>query len=247
MISADDFAFTDQSVHAWRVNLDASHCYRDDLISILDDGELQRLKRFLNDEVRHRYIVCRGLLRLFLSAYVGISPREIEFALGSHGKPRLAGTQNDDGLVFNLSHSGAQALFAFGRDTRLGVDVEIWRRIVNLEGIVERCFANEEKQYWYQLAQEQREAAFFAFWTRKESFVKAVGKGISLGLDQCIISLGSEPSFSAIPKGCGKVSDWSLSDISTGHGVSAALSVNLPSCRIIERETSVKLLLNRHQ
>ena len=220
----------DDTVHLWHTGLGVNDAEYERLGSALNESEWARARRFFSEQHRRDYVAARGQLRWLLGRYLSVAPDSIRFAVGEHGKPRLANTGPDQGLVFNLSHTGSHLLMAVGHDSMLGVDIETWRDIANMSGMVERCFAPAEQQYWSSLDAGSRTAAFYASWTRKEAFVKAVGRGISLGLDQCVIGLEPRAHFKSLPYGFGDASEWSLLDIDVGDGVSAALAVR-PSCR----------------
>ncbi len=218
------------TVHLWHAGIGVDDAEYERLGSVLNECEWTRARRFLSERHRHDYVAARGQLRWLLARYLSVAPGSIRFALGEHGKPHLANAPPDQELVFNLSHTGPHVLFAVGRDSLLGVDIEAWRNISNLNSMVERCFAPAEQRYWSSLDADSRTPAFYAFWTRKEAFVKAVGRGISLGLEHCVIGLEPRLHFASLPRGFGDISEWSLLDIDVGDGVSAALAVR-PACR----------------
>ena len=190
---------------------------------LLDHEEQARAGRYRHEISRRRFVLVRGALRWLLGRYLAVEPATLSFILGDKGKPRLSGTGPDWGLVFNVSDSGDSALFALARDTALGVDVEVWRALTNIEGMAARCFSPEEQAYWHGLPEEARLAAFFAFWTCKEAFVKAVGAGLALGLERCVVDLASEPRLTSVPDGCGQPEEWMLIGLDAGPGRSAAV------------------------
>ena len=100
-------------------------------------------------------------------------PPEIDFK--EDGKPFLAGFDN---IHFNLSHSGAYAVCAFD-ETPVGIDIERIKAVK--AGIPERFFSIEEQQF-LDACSKDKEKAFFSVWTRKEAFLKAVGKGLRMDL-----------------------------------------------------------------
>jgi 4'-phosphopantetheinyl transferase len=222
--------FPENAVHLWHAGITVSDAEYEQLGSVLNETEWMRARRFLSERHRRGYVAARGQLRWLLSHYLHLAPESIDFTVGEHGKPRLADTGPDQGMVFNLSHTESHLLIAVGRDSVLGIDIEGWREISNMGGMAERCFAPAEQQYWSSLDAAGRTAAFYGFWTCKEAFVKAVGRGISLGLDQCVIGLEPRPHLMSLPLGFGGINEWLLLDIDVGAGVSAALAVR-PACR----------------
>lgn len=129
--------------------------------------------RFPEDKRRS---LCAWLLLVRALGKYGISPDGIRIVYGEHGKPTLLG---DRQLFFNLSHSGEQVMCAVSRQ-EVGCDVEQIHP-VNLK-LAKRFFSPSEYAALSTLPPEQRQAAFFRLWTCKESFVKSVGKGLSLPL-----------------------------------------------------------------
>lgn len=131
--------------------------------------------------------LCAWLLLVQALREQGISPGDIQIAYEAHGKPVLLGNHP---LFFNLSHSGQRVLCAISHE-EVGCDVEQMRP-VNLK-LAKRFFSPSEYGALCSLPQEEQQAAFLRLWTCKESFVKAVGKGLSLPLqDFSIYGAGKE-------------------------------------------------------
>lgn len=124
----------------------------------------------------------RGLAAgLLLYAVLG---KNCAWETGAYGKPALA-----DGRQFNLSHAGDYAVLATADDS-IGVDVEIIRPVDCLR-IAKRFFHPDELAYLQ--AQSEPEAAFFALWTLKESYGKALGRGFFVGPARyCILPDGQQ-------------------------------------------------------
>lgn len=102
------------------------------------------------------------------------------------------------GVQFNLSHSGPYGVCAVS-DAPVGVDVELIRP---LRQDVAKRFFTETEQGW--LARRPPKE-FFCLWTRKESFSKALGKGLTLPmqsfsvLDEVLYREGIAWYFSSCP------------------------------------------------
>jgi 4'-phosphopantetheinyl transferase len=125
-------------------------------------------------------------LRVALGAYLQCDPMSVRFQYGPYGKPSLA---SESDVVFNVSHASGLALFAFARRRLLGVDVESLDRAVDAEGLAYRFFAPDEARDVMSVAQHDRAAAFLNCWTRKESFIKALGDGLSRPLDSFSVTV----------------------------------------------------------
>jgi 4'-phosphopantetheinyl transferase len=95
-----------------------------------------------------------------------------------NGKPRLA---RDPGrLTFNLSHSGSLALVAIAPGgTEVGVDVERLRPRRDLVRLAARWLPAPDAAAVSAADDADREATFYAAWTRHEARVKCTGAGLA--------------------------------------------------------------------
>ncbi|WP_322480572.1 4'-phosphopantetheinyl transferase family protein [Thermogemmatispora sp.] len=180
-------------VHIWCASLAVPSATVEQLVSVLEAGELQRAARFRYESERQRFIVARAILRLILSRYLGLSPLQLRLSTNPWGKPELpsflAGTSPR--VTFNLSHSETLALYAFTLEQAIGVDLEYLRPLPEreLEQLAARYFSPGEYRTLCSLPPEERLTSFFRCWTRKEAYVKARGQGLSLPLDTFEVSL----------------------------------------------------------
>lgn len=216
-------------IHLFRLDLAEAS---EESWALLDAAERSRAGRIRHGQARRCFVQARAGLRHLLGHYLGCDPTAIGFALGAKGKPRLADTAPDRGLVFNVSHSGELGLIALALDTALGVDVERTRPMANRQAMAERCFAPSELAWWNSLPEEQRQAAFFRLWCAKEAFVKATGEGIGLGLQSCVADLSGPPRLLAVPQGHGPAAEWRLAEIEAGPSHGAALCYRGPERRL---------------
>jgi len=76
-----------------------------------------------------------------------------------------------------------------------------------------QMFSDTEAAYWHSLPETEKTLAFYRFWTHKEAFVKATGRGIALGLKDCTINLGYPPSFLRLPEGYGAAKQWRILEV----------------------------------
>ena len=89
-------------------------------------------------------------------------------------KPCLA---KENGLCFNLSHSGDYALYAFTQGYDVGIDVEYINETLELEDMATSVFSIEELSRWRPLPLNKKTHTFFKSWVSKEAILKASGKG----------------------------------------------------------------------
>lgn len=209
-------------VHVWRIELDGAAKTVAALGATLSPEEQKRAARFRSIELRERWTVARGALRSILATYAGCEPGALVFREGTHGKPALAPPVED--IPFNLSHTGGLALVAIDGSGRVGIDAEIVRSEIEVEDLSRRFFAPAEAAEIMALSPDAQPAAFFACWTRKEAFVKALGGGLSVPLNSFQVSIRSDQPVRLLWVE-GEASDrWNLLDLSE-PGVAAALVV----------------------
>lgn len=213
-------------VHVWSLPLDLTTNKIDVLTGNLDGDELTRAARFKFDRHRRRFIACRGQVRRILASYLGTEALRFGFQYGPQGKPALAGPWSDSRLEFNVSHSHELALCAVTLGRELGVDVEHLRTPYNFEGIASQFFAAEEVAVLRGLSDQARLDAFFACWTRKEAVLKAVGAGLSIPLNQVVVSLAPEQPAAVVKfdDASGKSSAWWMQNLEPSPGYIGAIA-----------------------
>jgi 4'-phosphopantetheinyl transferase len=221
-------------IHLWRVGLDQPPAQIECLKQSLSPDERERAERFHFERDRRRFVVGRGGLRLILGRYLGLEPDRLRFDYGPRGKPALAEISGGEGrLCFNLAHSGEVAVYALVRDQEIGVDVEQIRLIIEMEQIARRFFATPEQAALLALPLEQRQAAFFNCWTRKEAYLKALGDGLARPLDQFWVSLtpGEPARLVSVAGDSGESSHWLIEAFSPAAGYVAAVAVRGQHCQ----------------
>lgn len=115
------------------------------------------------------------LLRQMLSER-GFDADSLSVSENAFGKPAF---DSRTGLHFSLSHAGDRVMAAVS-DAEVGCDVE---RIVPVDGeMLKTSLADAERASLSTLFGAARDKAFIRLWVRKESYVKALGRGLDIGL-----------------------------------------------------------------
>lgn len=167
------------TVHVWRIPLDVPVDTVRSLAPVLDATETARAERLRPRAERDRFVVSHAALRSILGRCLDRPPASLRFDGGEHGRPRL---RDDGGTVrFSLSHSGECAVVAVAVDADVGADIERIRTVPRLLQIARRFFSPDEHDRLCEVPIHDRLRAFFDIWTRKEAFLKAVGRGIGGG------------------------------------------------------------------
>jgi len=210
--------------------------------SWLTQEELQRADRFRVLTARNQHVVGRGMARRLLSASglaavsddcksdvaqsLTFQPNELVFSFTQFGKPFVVAPKP---LVrpFNVAHTDGMVLFAGCCGGNVGVDVERISRRTDV-ALAERYFASPEVEY----VMDHHDAdaklrAFLRVWTLKESFIKAIGTGLSMPLaDFAFENIDDErPQVRMLNPSLEDGRQWQFITFSPGDGYVAALAV----------------------
>ena len=149
---------------------------------------------------RRRSVAAWLLLRQMLSER-GLDADSLPVSENGFGKPAFDPSL---GIRFSLSHAGNRVM-AVVSDAEVGCDVE---RIASVDdGMLRAVLCNAERESLAALSDEARNQAFFRLWVRKESYVKAVGRGLNIDLS-AFSALETPPAFGWV---------WQDFDYGDGH------------------------------
>ena len=221
-----------RQVHIWKADLQIGPRRLDELVSVLTADERARAERFHFARDRRRFIARRGYLRRLTQRYLSSPPGDVRFSYSAAGKPFLARDCGGDELSLNMSDSGELAVYAFTlakTSPTIGIDVEQIEPAVAQERIAEHFFSPHEIATLRALPAAERIQGFFNCWTRKEAYLKAIGDGLTLPLDQFDVSLiPGEPAELLRAAGGADTSHWVLQEVNVGCGYAAAVAIKSP-------------------
>ena len=211
------------NAHIWLIRYDQSDLLLEESKYILSDAEKQRASRFHFEIDRKRFSVTRGLLKKVLSKITSKPAQEIQFQFNKHGKPELIGSSKN--IYFSVTHSGNLGLIAISDLAPIGIDVEQFRKKMITEKIAKRFFSKLEVEAFLTLNENEKLQGFFNCWTRKEAFIKAVGKGLSIPLNTFDVTLKpNEPAQLLAVRYKNETSnEWVLRDIKVDDGYASAV------------------------
>jgi 4'-phosphopantetheinyl transferase len=213
-------------VHVWRASTNVDEKQLKYLQGIISEEEQRRAAKFYFEKDRIRFIVARGYLRMILAYYLDQLPEEFRFSYNKYGKPSLEDAINND-VRFNLSHSDEMILYGFTRCREIGVDIELTRTSKDTIQILDHFFSELEKEDFKIIPEQKKKEVFYVCWTRKEAYIKARGKGLSIPLDDFSVTL--IPGYPAKLIKADKDSEesqWHMKDISAASGFAAAAVVS---------------------
>ncbi len=177
-------------VRAWWLTVDrVAESQWPRLADLLDDAERARAARFHFDRDRKCYVAAHALGRTLLSSWAGGDPRGWRFQVGDHGKPEVLSPPGGPRLRLNLSHTRGLAAAVLTEGHDVGIDVEWLDRRAPTMDLAQRFFARTECAQLDGLAEDAFVERFLSFWTLKEAYVKAIGKGLAQPLDSFAFTL----------------------------------------------------------
>lgn len=212
------------SVDIWNVEAIADKIRAISFIDLLSPDEIERANKYIFERDYRQYIMARGVLRFLSGKYLRVDPSKIVFHYGDYGKPKYQGSSP---INFNVSHSGERTIIAFSKGLTIGADIEKIKNNFNVMELAENFFSKEEIKALKKIDKEDRQRAFYRCWTRKESFIKAVGQGLSYPLDSFAVSLTDDHNakFLKIDGISDPTKSWQLHSFIPAEGYIGALSV----------------------
>ncbi len=243
------------SIHVWRVGLEGTDgvspgqfAARWDILSL---EEREKAEGFKASEHRSDYVTAHAALRLVLGRYLGVAAERVDFRSrgevgGEWMKPALQAGSNASDLRFNLSHTQGAALISVAVGREVGADIEWQRPLEDLEDLGRSVMSEGELAQWLRLGNEERLRAFYHLWTRKESYLKAIGLGLYRSLQEVSVPV-SVSTLNGVAGDARKVRDiavnssWMVTDIPVEGPYSASVcfeGAEVPELRVADLDWS---------
>lgn len=175
-------------IHFRFLDLSESEQFSDFFLKFISQSELKKSQRLCTEKLVSDSICSKAVLRCILSGYINLSPAKIEFTYNRYGKPYLKDNHKIPGIFFNMSDSGGFVFYGISKDCEIGVDIEKIRPVVSLERLARRQLTQNELMIFQKQHENKKSGFFFKYWTRKESFLKAIGKGLSIPMKTIDVS-----------------------------------------------------------
>ena len=197
---------------------------------ILSDDEKTRAQSFQFEDDRNLYILSKAFVRILLSRYAPINPSLWEFTTNEFGKPAISGPSGAREIAFNLTHTTGLISAVFGLDCSVGIDAEHHGRRIDGLAIAEQFLSPDEHSALSMLGDSDRRQRFFEYWTLKEAYVKAHGRGMSMDLSTFTFDIkddGREVSLRST-----NVADpgfWTFRLLKPGPNHTVAVAVRCPA------------------
>jgi 4'-phosphopantetheinyl transferase len=163
--------------------------------ALLTPDELERSGSFRYERDRRLFLATRVLVRTVLSNYSEVSPGDWRFARNEHGKPLISAPTVTPAIHFNLANTPGLVVCALSvAHEAVGIDAERIDREVQAIELADRYFSLSEVSRLRASPTPEQLDLFFAYWTLKESYMKARGFGLTLPLGQFSFRIENEIS-----------------------------------------------------
>lgn len=175
-------------VHVWLINPNdfAQSQLLEKYHQLLSTDEKQRLAKYTYPEDRHDALITRAFVRTLLTQYTQgedyIEPEQWRFKRGGKGKPEIVNSKIP--LRFNISHTKGLIACAVTLRVDVGIDVEYVQRKTSYLKVADHKFSPSEVAELNLQPRDSQRSRFFDYWTLKESYIKAVGVGLTIPLDR---------------------------------------------------------------
>ncbi len=136
-----------------------------------------RIHKFSQYEDALRTLLGEILIRYLLNKHFQIANEKLVFVKNEYGKPYLRDFQD---IHFNIAHSRDWVVGVLN-SVPVGIDIEYMRDIDF--ALAQRFFTDNEYKYLIKKPLKLQVNCFYELWTAKESYIKALGKGLSMPLN----------------------------------------------------------------
>lgn len=200
--------------------------------SLLSPQEQGKANAFVLEYLKSRYVIAHGILRILLSQYLKIHPKKITFDYSIYGKPFCP---DESSFHFNMSHSEEYVAYIFSYQDEVGIDIEFMQKDIDVDLLVTHALSPPEIRLFQKMDLKQKRIFFYNIWTLKESFVKAIGTGLSYPLASLETFLDPErgPGLKVTMEGHPYSSDsisWTFASLEIPPGYCCALAIHQKDC-----------------
>jgi 4'-phosphopantetheinyl transferase len=134
-----------------------------------------KILRFRKWQDAQRSLLGKALLLKSLK-YLNLSEYSLfDLNFTKHDRPFF-----DNVIDFNISHSGDYIICAINQHGKIGIDIEEIKDI-----LVEEFKDNFSTKEWVDIITSKNKLfTFYSYWTKKEAFLKAIGVGLNIPLNE---------------------------------------------------------------
>lgn len=150
-------------------------------LHVLSFEEKSKADNFKFAKDRHNYLLRRIAIRKLSGSVLNIAPANIRFSKNPYGKPSIVPEQNSASVDFSISFTHGIIVIAFSNSGPIGIDVESINKPRN-RSVARDFFAPKEVADLERIKEAEQMGRFYTYWTLKEAYIKAQGKGLAIDL-----------------------------------------------------------------
>ncbi|MCL6454188.1 MAG: 4'-phosphopantetheinyl transferase superfamily protein [Alicyclobacillus sp.] len=154
-------------------------------LEFLSEDKQKRVSRCMHPMTRRQVLVADLFVRAVLGRHLNVTNRQLAFERNEYGKPSLRGISH---VHYNVSHSHEWILCAVGT-VEVGVDIQ-YMQPFDHRTVHRYLHPAEQEDIAGQDGAAQQLERFYAIWTRKESYVKALGRGLAEPFSSFCVAIG---------------------------------------------------------
>ncbi len=177
-------------IYAIDINLFSAEQLFKDYSTYLSEKKIKELKAYKHSDAMLSSLLGELVAKYAIAKNFNIPIKEIVFNKVKNGKPIVSGHKN---IYFNISHSKNIVICAVSNSV-IGIDIESLDRDVKFKSLTKRFFSEQE------IKLVNNSTDFLNIWTLKEAYLKAIGTGISGGLQNFTVPYLKEDKTMLINK-----------------------------------------------
>lgn len=170
------------NIYKVRVPRNIEHNIMQKLMCLVSKEKQMKIQKYKRKPDQYSALIGDIIIRYLITTNFSKENKDIKYKYNEYGKPYVDELNH---FHFNISHSESWVVGAI-HEEEVGIDVEKVRPIDTT--MIKNIFTEEEFNYLNSLNVEQQLDVFYELWTIKESFVKWIGKGLTIPLNSFVIN-----------------------------------------------------------
>jgi 4'-phosphopantetheinyl transferase len=210
-----------EEIHIWSATIDERY---EKLLanSYLSVNENRNAKKFSYDIDSFLFTVRHNLLRIILGEYLSCHPSKPKFNSNHYQKPHI--THPKTNIQFNISACSNRFVAVFCQRHSIGIDIELIRKIDDIKQLTSDYFTSNETEWVFSHHELLLETAFFNIWSKKEALAKAIGKGLSIGINHFDMLTENPIAYGG--------NDWYITQLVLFENITGAIAINNNSTQL---------------
>lgn len=146
------------------------------LVSVERQQQVKKKKFYIDQKLT---VYSETLVRALACSLYETKNNDLSFTRNAYGKPQLKGFSQ---FHFNISHTRSAIAVAIAEE-EVGIDIELIKEADF--NIARRFFTKQEQSYIFAKVADkeiEQQRRFYEIWTKKEAYIKYVGKGLFMPL-----------------------------------------------------------------